>query len=135
MMRQKKLCWRRYAAGELLLACGVTEGRMEVVVVEPEAMMMDGSSRLVTCYENCCVVLVGWMHWCRQAGRWCLLDIIHSILVVVVALVLMDGIGQSKARSLLYFYSQQYYVIYNTIVSMLLKFPRDVLWCQNFPLD
>lgn len=65
MMRQK-LCWRRYANVRLLLACGATEeGRTEIVIVKPEAIMMDGSSRLVTCFENWCVVLVGWMHCSR----------------------------------------------------------------------
>ena len=54
------------AAGGLLLACGVTEeGRRDVMVVKPEDMMMDGadgcrSTSLISSFENCCVVLVGW---------------------------------------------------------------------------
>ena len=74
-MMHQKLYWRRFAAGGLLIACGVTEGRTKVVVVKPEAMMMDGFVK-ISCFENCYVVLVGWMHWSRAWKS--------SILVVVL---------------------------------------------------
>lgn len=67
-----RFCTQKGAAG-WLLACGVTEGRMDGVVVKPEAMMMDGSRstsllRFVSLswlFSELLAVFVGWMHWSR----------------------------------------------------------------------
>ena len=87
-------------------------------MVKPDAMMMDGaigcrSSRLVTSFENCCAVVVGWMHWTRYVGS-------SSWVSYILVVVLMFGTGRGKSHVV--FVLATISDIYNAIVPMLLKF-------------